>query len=147
MAGGKRGAVVQQGRAPKDKVVNHAKRVMLMKRPPPSLHEVSLREAPKRGNNRSMVDAWFSSIESSEVLDLEMSEWLGEDVPAFHKGINVVAPGLPSCTHPSLEDELPVASSPPAAAHAEGHAEDDGWDALHLQCLPNSDGDVDDADE
>eukprot|EP00854_Cymbomonas_tetramitiformis_P031055 gene31055-38952_t len=84
---------------------------MLTKRPPPRLHEVTLREEAKRDNNRSMVDAWVSSIEGSEVLDLEMSEWLGEDVHDFHQGIKDVAQGPPSCDD-DVDDADEVTQSP-----------------------------------
>ena len=92
----KRGAAMQKGDTGlKSNPVNHAKRAMLMKRPPPSFEELLHAVETKRETTRQFVEEWRNSIEPPVEIDMEMSEWLGEDVPLVKSNITNATPPHP----------------------------------------------------
>ena len=94
----KRGAAIQKGQpGHKSKPVNHAKRAMLMKRPPPSFEEHLHAMETKRESTRRFVEEWRDSIEPPVEIDMEMTAWLGEDIPLVESDItNNATPPHPS---------------------------------------------------
>ncbi|KAK3288551.1 hypothetical protein CYMTET_3988 [Cymbomonas tetramitiformis] len=95
-----RGAAIQMGMVPQKRVQNHAKRTMLNKRLADDPMEAAMtsrheEEVPQENvNKRHAVGEWVESSfallseqEPMREIDVEMSEWLGEDVYVMHPAV------------------------------------------------------------